>query len=109
MKIPIVNEKDEIVYYKEKHELLPTEINRDTGLFVLNEKNQILLAQRSSNKKMYPNLWSVAVAGTVEEGETYESNIIKEAQEELGLLNIKPIFMCTYLNENKNKRMSGMF
>ncbi|MBD3252644.1 NUDIX domain-containing protein [Candidatus Pacearchaeota archaeon] len=31
-----------------------------------------------------------AVAGTVEKGGDYEENIIKEAEEELGLKNIKP-------------------
>jgi len=31
-----------------------------------------------------------AVVGTVDEGETYESNIVKEAEEEIGLVGIKP-------------------
>jgi NADH pyrophosphatase NudC (nudix superfamily) len=42
-------------------------------------------------KKDSPGLWGPAVAGSVEEGETYESNIIKEAEEEIGLKNLKPI------------------
>jgi isopentenyldiphosphate isomerase len=109
MRIPIVDENDNLIYYKEKHELLFTEINRDTGLFIVDENKKILLAKRSSNKKIYPNLWSVAVAGTVEEGETYESNIIKEAKEELGIYDIKPIFLFKYLKENEHKRMSGIF
>jgi isopentenyldiphosphate isomerase len=40
-------------------------------------------------KKHDPGKWGPAVAGTVEENESYESNIIKEASEELGLINIK--------------------
>ena len=36
-------------------------------------------------KKQDPNKWGPAVAGTVDEGETYEQNIVKEAEEELGL------------------------
>ncbi len=93
VKIPIVNEQDEIIEYKEKKDLLPNDINRDTGLWVLNEFGEILLAQRSLNKKMHPGLWTVAVSGTVEEGETYDSNILKEAHEEIGLVNIKPKFL----------------
>ena len=34
---------------------------------------------------MRPEVWGPAVSGTNEEGETYDSNIIKEAQEEIGL------------------------
>ena len=45
----------------------------------------MLLAQRALNKERGAGLWGPAVAGTVEEGETYESNIIKEAEEEIGL------------------------
>jgi isopentenyldiphosphate isomerase len=43
------------------------------------------LAQRKFNKKYNPGKWGPAVGGTVEEGETYESNIYKEAREEIGL------------------------
>ena len=40
-------------------------------------------------KKQDPDKWGPAVAGTVDEGETYEQNIVKEAEEELGLKGIK--------------------
>jgi isopentenyldiphosphate isomerase len=44
-----------------------------------------LLAQRSFSKKNNPGKWGPTVVGTVEEGETYEDNIIKETFEEIGL------------------------
>lgn len=109
MKIPIVNEQDEIIGYKDKKDVLPLDINRDAGLFILNPKNQILLGKRSSNKKLYPNRWATAVAGTVEEGETYEACIVREAQEEIGLIGIKPIFMYKYFKQKEIMRMSGVF
>jgi ADP-ribose pyrophosphatase YjhB (NUDIX family) len=34
-------------------------------------------------------MWGVAAAGTVEEGESYDSNILKEAEEEIGLTGIQ--------------------
>lgn len=52
---------------------------------------RILLAKRALHKEHSPGKWGPAVAGTVEAGETYEENIIKEAREELGLVDIKPI------------------
>lgn len=38
---------------------------------------------------LHPNTWWPAVAGTVDEQETYEETIIREAEEELGLKNIE--------------------
>src|SRR3989344_8714359 len=91
MRIPIVNEQDEIIGYKDRKDRNKVDIARITGLWLWNEKGEALLAQRSFNKKMHPGMWGPAVAGTVEEGETYASNIIKEAEEEIGLKNLRPV------------------
>ncbi len=91
MKIPIVNEQDEIIGYKDRKDRNTVDITRITALWLWNEKGEALLAQRAFSKSINPGLWGPAVAGTVEEGETYESNIIKEAEEEIGLKNLKPI------------------
>ncbi len=91
MKIPIVNEQDEIIGYKEREGKNPKDISRITGLWLKDREGNVLLAQRSFRKKKSPGLWGPSAAGTVEEGETYESNIIKEAEEEIGLIGLKPI------------------
>jgi isopentenyl-diphosphate Delta-isomerase len=91
MKIPIVDENDEIVTHKERENLdYKKDIYRVASLWINNSKGEILLARRAFTKKHSPGKWGPAVAGTVEEGETYESNIIKEAEEEIGLKNIAP-------------------
>ena len=95
MKIPIVNEQEEIIGYKERDDRNDKDIIRITGLWVTNKERNILLARRSFNKKHHPGVWGPAVSGTVEEGETYESNIIKEAEEEIGLTGFKPISRVT--------------
>ena len=79
MIIPIVNEQDEIIEYKDRNDRSPEEITRITSLWLGNEKGEVLLAQRAFNKKTSPGLWGPAAAGSVEKGETYDSNIIKEA------------------------------
>lgn len=91
-KIIIVNNQDEIIGCKDRDALNPQDIYRVSALWITNSKGEILLAQRHHTKKHNPLKWGPAVAGTVEEGETYEKNIIKETKEELGLKNIKPIF-----------------
>lgn len=99
MKIPIVNEQDEIIGYKERNDRTPEDIIRVSGLWVTDKEGNILLAQRAFVKKHSPGLWGPAVAGTVEEGETYESNILKEAEEEIGLKGISPVIGSKFRNE----------
>ncbi len=84
----IVNEEDKVIGYKKRGTLLPTDIYRVSALWIENNQGEILLARRAFTKKKDPGLWGPAVAGTVEKGENYESNIIKETEEELGLANV---------------------
>jgi len=89
-KIIVVDEDDNVLGSKER-ELVDKENlrYRVSALWIKNSKNEILLARRAFTKTHDPGKWGPAAAGTVEEGETYESNIIKEAEEELGLKEIK--------------------
>jgi isopentenyldiphosphate isomerase len=91
MIIPIVDSNDKIIGYKERKDKLPEDTYRVSALWLTNSSGEILLARRSMNKKSDPGRWGPAVAGTVEKGETYTQNIIKETFEEIGLRNIKPI------------------
>jgi len=90
MKIIIVNDEDEGVGVKDRETLdYSKDIYRVSALWIANNHGQSLLAKRAYTKKHNPGKWGPAVAGTVEEGETYESNITKEADEELGIKNVK--------------------
>lgn len=101
-RIVIVNDQDEIIGYKERGTLVKEDIYRVSGLWVTNSKGDILLAQRQLGKRHDPGKWGPAVAGTVDEGETYESNIVKEAEEEIGLKGIKP-------TKGPNRRVSDEY
>ncbi|MFA6301101.1 MAG: NUDIX domain-containing protein [Candidatus Paceibacterota bacterium] len=90
MRIPIVDESDNIINYKDINDRKPDDIYRVSSLWVTNSKGDILLAKRALRMKRDPGKWGAAVAGTLEDDETYEENIIREAEEELGLKNIKP-------------------
>ncbi|HSW74542.1 MAG TPA: NUDIX domain-containing protein [Candidatus Saccharimonadales bacterium] len=88
--IIIVNDQDEIIGHKERGTIKREDIYRVSSLWITNSNGDVLLAQRKFTKKHDPGKWGPAVAGTVDEGETYDSNIIKEAEEEIGLKNIRP-------------------
>lgn len=88
--IPIVDRQDVVIGHKERADLTPQDICRVTGLWILNEKGEILCARRAYTKKFDAGRLGNSAAGTVEEGETYESNIIKEAKEELGIDIVAP-------------------
>ncbi|MFA6493310.1 MAG: NUDIX domain-containing protein [Patescibacteria group bacterium] len=87
VKIIIVDKNNQVIGSKEREKVDPqNDICRISILWITNSKNQVLLAQRKMNKKYNPGKWGPAVGGTNEEGETYESNIYKEAEEEIGLV-----------------------
>lgn len=86
MNIIIVDDNDRPIGVKERSEIdYKVDIYRVSGLWITNTKGQILLAKRSALKDKDPGKWGPAVAGTNDEGETYEDNIYKEAMEEIGL------------------------
>lgn len=85
MKIPIVDENDVQIGVKEREELLPEDIYRVSALWLTDTNGRHLMAQRALSKKKNPGKWGPAVAGTVEDGESYESNILKEISEEIGI------------------------
>jgi isopentenyl-diphosphate delta-isomerase len=86
VKLPIVDEKDNIIDYKERNALdYQKDVYRVSALWIINSKGEILLAKRAATKTQDPNKWGPAVAGTVDKEESYEQNITKEAEEELGL------------------------
>lgn len=81
----IVDENDRRIGLKNREDIKQEEIYRVSALWIENSKGDVLLAQRSFDKNNNPGQWGPAVAGTVEEDEDYDSNIYKEAEEEIGL------------------------
>ena len=91
MRIPVVNEQDEIIGYKERNDTVRGDICRVSSLWITDKDGDLLLTQRALNKKINPGMWGPAVSGIAEEGETYEENIIREAREEIGLEGFTPV------------------
>lgn len=107
----IVDEHDNLITYKDRHSLQPGDIIRISSLWIENDKGEVLISQRSLKKKSDPGLWAAAAAGTLEPDETYESNVAKEAEEELGLtgLTIVPIKHLLYWRSDGTGRYIATF
>lgn len=101
-RITLVNDQDEIIGYKQRKTLAKEEIYRVAALWVTDSRGEILLAQRAFTKTHDPGKWGPAVAGTVDEGETYDGNIVKETEEEIGLTNVDP-------TPGPKRRVSGKY
>ena len=101
-RIIIVDGDDRVIGHKERGTLVREDIYRVSALWVTDSEGNILLAQRKLTKTHDPGKWGPAVAGTLDEGETYESNVIKEAEEEIGLKDIAPI-------QGPRQRISGEY
>jgi isopentenyl-diphosphate delta-isomerase len=89
MRIQIVDKNDTPIGTKGRDEIdYSSDIYRVSALWLTNSSGQSLIAKRALTKKNSPGKWGPAVAGTLEDTETYDENIYKETQEEIGLSEI---------------------
>ena len=79
----IVDENDEVIGYKHRHDITSDDTYRVSALWIENSKWEILMSLRGFMKRNNPGKWSAAVAGTIDKWESYDENIYKEAEEEL--------------------------
>lgn len=59
-------------------------LHNEISVFIINDKNQVLLQKRSANKRFNPNKWG-SCAGHVDAYESLEDAALRELKEELGL------------------------
>ena len=60
--------------------------HRAVVVFILSPDNKkVLLQQRSSSKKLWPNLWDITAGGHVLTGELGYQSAIRETKEEIGI------------------------
>lgn len=105
--ILIVDSQDKMIGQKPRSEIKKEDIYRVSSLWVFNKNKDLLVAQRPMWKSHGPGRWTESVVGTVAAGETYESNLVKEASEEIGIqVDIGELeFIAKEYYESKNGRM----
>lgn len=82
----VVDENDEVVGQADKYVIERFGLNcRVAFVMLMRSDGELLLHQRSANKRAYPLYWSGAAAGHVDAGESYEDAANRELREELGI------------------------
>jgi isopentenyldiphosphate isomerase len=110
MKIPIVNENDEIIGCKDRKDRNPDDIIRIVIVWITDENGNILLQQRSLKMKVAPGMWGPAVSGHVEEEEDYDFSALRELEEEIGLKDIKLVKLKKIFGStNTGKRFAQIY
>ncbi len=102
-KVIIVDKDDQIIGYKKFDEIdFSSEIYRVSKLWLEDSKGNALLQKRSDKVKFYKNMWSFAAGGINDEGDTYESAVIREAKEEINIEIFKPEFLGKIFSSNSD-------
>ena len=72
---------------KEKYEAHEEELfHRTAHIWIINNKNELLLQKRSAKKKSEPNCWDISGAGHINAGESVIEGALRELSEELGVI-----------------------
>lgn len=61
-------------------------LHRAVHLLVFNQAGELFLQKRSMSKDVSPGLWDSSASGHLDAGERYESAVVREAWEEIGIV-----------------------
>ena len=59
--------------------------HRSVHVWLLNDKNEVLIQYRCAEKKLYPNTWDCSFAGHIDAGESSVEAVKREGKEEIGI------------------------
>lgn len=79
--------------------------HRTAHVWIINDKNELLLQKRSTRKKSHPNCWDISGAGHIKAGEAIIDGAIRELKEELGIeIEEKSLQYITTIKSTKNPK-----
>ena len=103
--LDIVDEDDNVIgrgtrkSVHDKHQ-----IHRGIHVFIVNDKGELLIQQRSLNKDDRPGVYDASVGAQVSSGETYKQTALRETEEELGVKIRDLKVVCKYKSFSGRQR-----
>lgn len=98
-RVDVVDEDDRVLRQVTRSEMRrQILLHRVVAILCQNSRGEILVHRRTSTKDLFPDLYDMFVAGTVEAGESYEATAIRELAEEVGVhgATLEPLFHHLY-------------
>lgn len=84
--LDVVDDNNEVISSASSEEIYEKRLNhRIVHVLIFNDKGEILLQQRSAQKKFCPGHWVTSAGGHVQKGESYIQAAKRELKEELGI------------------------
>lgn len=96
--VVLVDEQDNVLGIEDKATVhnSATPLHRGFSVFLFNNKKELLIQKRSSNKKTWPAFWSNSFCGHPRLNETYEDGVYRHGKFELGMTLQKLYFIDSY-------------
>ena len=83
----VVDENDNVIDQQLRHIVHQKKLlHRSVHALVFDESYRMYIQKRSMSKDTNPGLWDTSVGGHVDSGESYDKALIRETQEELGIV-----------------------
>ena len=79
------NKHEKLDYIKNRKELTDGEYRLSCFVWIINDKDELLIQQRLATAKKCPNMWETASGGAVA-GDNAKDGAIRELEEELGII-----------------------
>lgn len=90
--LDVIDETDKVISQSTREEVhLKDVLHRQILVFVLNDKNELFVQQRSGTKDVYPKYFEGSLSGHISTKENYLQCAIRELKEELGIDVTKPL------------------